>query len=87
MITVWDVLRHRFHDSAVFDLLDGKVPTSSYDGKVYYPLYVHDIAGKLGRSEKSVIRSLKRLKKGKMGDLVIEGGPGQYYSKANSPKH
>jgi hypothetical protein len=87
LITAWDVLWHRLRDLAVFDVLDRKVPgDTGYGGKEYYPLSVQDISRKLERSEKSVFKSLKRLKKGKMGDLVVESLSG-WYSKANSPNN
>lgn len=86
LITAWDALWHRLRDSAVFDVLDRKVPgDTGYGGKEYYPLSVIDISRKLERKEKSVLKSLKRLKKGKMGDVVVESLSG-WYSKANAPK-
>ena len=86
MISAWDTLRHRFWDSAVYDLLADRIPRHEIEGFTFYPLSTEDIARKLSRSEKSVLSSLRRLKKGKMGDQVVEGRYG-WFSKDNAPKH
>lgn len=87
LINTWDVLCHRFGDSSVFEVLDRKVPgDTGYGGKVYYPLSSKEVADKLGRSEGSVLRSLRRLEKGKMGDRVIQADNG-WYSERNARKN
>jgi hypothetical protein len=85
VIAAWDQLRHRWWDSKVFDLLAEKVPTQEIEGLTFYPLTAKEIAKKISRSEKSVLHSLKRLKKGKFGDQVVEAHHG-WFAKDNAPK-
>jgi hypothetical protein len=83
-ITIYRYFRHQWRDLPIFDFLEEQKPTDSgHGGKVYYPYSVKQIAEHLERKEKSVLRSLKRLKKGKRGDQVVEDVYG-WYTKANS---
>ena len=84
LITAWHHIRHKWWDAPVFDFLDPRVPRDSiYGGKEYHPTSIQEISTKLGRSDKSILASLQRLKKGKMGDQVVEDSYG-WYTKANA---
>lgn len=87
LITAWHHIRHKFWDLPVFDLLDRRIPRDSiYGGREYYPYSVQEISKELGRGEKWVLGSLRRLKKGNMGDEVVEDSYG-WYTKANARKN
>jgi hypothetical protein len=91
VLETWDWYLHRFRDSAVFDVLDQRIPSTGpinaiSVGKCCYPISAKEIAHKLSRTEPSVLKSLRRLKKGKWGDQVIESEFG-WFSKDNAPKN
>jgi hypothetical protein len=73
MLETWDWYVYRFIDSAVFEMIDEpRVNSTVYHGREYVnvPAFlkaysVREIAKALNRTEKSVVRSLKRLKKSK----------------------
>lgn len=90
VLETWDWYLHRFRDSAVFEVLDQRIPSTHpinaiSSGKCFFPCSVKEIAAKLSRTEESVLKSLRRLKKGQWGDQVIEMENG-WYSKDNAPK-
>lgn len=86
LITAWDVLCYRFRDYAVLECLEAQQTESTgYGGRIYFPRSAKDIADELGRSEKSVLCSLKRMKKGRMGEHLVQADNGWYSTRNARP--
>ncbi len=83
---IWRWYFWYFCDYDVLDFLDkrrrGK---TQYGGRIFHPASIQDIAQGIERTEQSVKRSLKRLRKAKNGDPLVVEIQGGWYTKENAP--
>jgi hypothetical protein len=83
---IWRSCCWHFRDFAVLDFLNKKRKgKTEYGGRVFHPASVTDVAQALNRSEKSIARSLKRLRKGRIGEPLVVEVNGGWYTKENAP--
>jgi len=91
VLETWDWYVYRFRDSAVFEVIDqAKVYEHVIQGRRYANVTgenlaytVPEISRQLYRKEKSVVNSLRRLKRAKKAVETRDG----WYSTDTAPKH
>jgi len=76
-----------YRDADVHDFLDKrKTGKTEWGGRVFHPATVKDIANGLGRTQESIARSLKRLRRGERGKPLVKEVNGDWYTIENAPK-
>ena len=91
MLETWDWYVYRFRDSAIFEIIDQpKVYEQTHGGRKYTNITggnlaysAQEIGHELNRTEASVLKSLRRLKRDKK---AVEKNGG-WYSAETAPKH